>query len=293
MNIDTLRRAMAERDTFSILETIDMHTGTRTVLKEFDYVIEAPNWTRDGSYLIYNSKGRIYQYELATGNIRQLDTGFAIDCNNDHVLSPDNTQIAVSHFTYEDAISRIYILPFAGGAPVLVTENGPSYLHGWSPDGNTLAYCAERNGQYDIYTISVSGGRETQLTNLPGLDDGPEYSPSGEHIWFNSTRTGLMQVWRMETDGSNPIQMVKEDANCWFPHVSLDGQWVSYITYDKNEVAAGDHPANKHVEIRLAPANGGSSKTLAKLFGGQGTMNVNSWSPDNRTLAFVSYRLKQ
>jgi Tol biopolymer transport system component len=293
MNIDTLRRAMAERDTFSILETIDMHTGTRTVLKEFDYVIEAPNWTRDGSYLIYNSKGRIYQYELATGNIRQLDTGFAIDCNNDHVLSPDNTQIAVSHFTYEDAISRIYILPFAGGAPVLVTENGPSYLHGWSPDGNTLAYCAERNGQYDIYTISVSGGRETQLTNLPGLDDGPEYSPSGEHIWFNSTRTGLMQVWRMETDGSNPIQMVKEDANCWFPHVSLDGQWVSYITYDKNEVAVGDHPANKHVEIRLAPANGGSSKTLAKLFGGQGTMNVNSWSPDNHTLAFVSYRLKQ
>jgi TolB protein len=293
MDINAIRRSLAERDSISILETIDVHTGARSILKEFNYVIEAPNWTRDGKYLVYNSRGRIYTYELETREVKQLDTGFAIDCNNDHVLSPDNTLIAVSHFTNEDATSRIYILPFAGGSPVLVTEKGSSYLHGWSPDGQTLAYCAERGGQYDIYTIPVSGGRETQLTNLPGLDDGPEYSPSGEHIWFNSTRTGLMQVWRMETDGSNPVQMVKEDANCWFPHVSSDGKWVAYIVYDKDAVAPNDHPANKHVEIRLIPSGGGTSKTIAKLFGGQGTMNVNSWSPDNRTLAFVSYRLKQ
>jgi TolB protein len=176
---------------------------------------------------------------------------------------------------------------------VLVTEKGPSYLHGWSPDGQTLAYCAERGGQYDIYTIPVNGGDELQLTNLPGLDDGPEYSPSGEHIWFNSTRTGLMQVWRMRPDGSNPEHMVKEDANCWFPHVSPDGKWVTYIAYARGDVEPGDHPANKNVELRLIPANGGESKTIVKLFGGQGTMNVNSWSPDNRTIAFVSYRLKK
>ena len=180
-----------------------------------------------------------------------------------------------------------------GGGPALVTEKGPSYLHGWSPNGKNLAYCAERGGQYDIYTISVKGGQETQLTNLPGLDDGPEYSPSGQHIWFNSVRSGLMQIWRMEVDGSNPVHMVKEDANCWFPHVSPDGNWVAYIAYDKDEVAPGDHPANKNVEIRLIPSTGGTSRTIVKLFGGQGTMNVNSWSPDSRTLAFVSYRLKQ
>jgi Tol biopolymer transport system component len=292
MDINTLRKYMAERDSFSILETVDVHTGVRTVLKEFDYVIEAPNWTTDGRCLVYNSRGRMYTYELATGDIKEMDTGFAIDCNNDHVLSPDNKEIAVSHFTDDDATSRIYILPFDGGTPRLVTEKGPSYLHGWSPDGRNLAYCAERGGQYDIYTISVDGGQEIQLTNLPGLDDGPEYSPSGEHIWFNSVRTGLMQVWRMETDGSNPTHMVKEDANCWFPHVSPDGEWVAYIAYQKNDVAPGDHPANKNVELRLVPSSGGVSKTIAKLFGGQGTMNVNSWSPDNRTLAFVSYRLK-
>ena len=208
------------------------------------------------------------------------------------MLSPDHTQLAVSHFTNEDATSRIYILPLTGGAPRLVTESGPSYLHGWSPDGARLAYCAERGGQYDIYAISADGGAETQLTNLPGLDDGPEYSPDGKHIWFNSVRTGLMQVWRMEADGSNPTYMVKEESNCWFPHVSPDGQWVVYIAYAKGDVEPGDHPANKNVELRLIPAEGGESRLIAKLFGGQGTINVNSWSPDNRTIAFVSYRIK-
>jgi TolB protein len=293
MDIHTLRQWLAERDSISILETIDVHTGIRSALKEFDYVIEAPNWTRDGRYLVYNSQGRIYKYELATGEIKQIETGFAIDCNNDHVLSADNTYNAVSHFTHEDATSRIYRLPFEGGSPVLVTDKGPSYLHGWSPDGRTLAYCAERGGQYDIYTISVDGGAETQLTDLPGLDDGPEYSPDGKYIWFNSTRSGLMQVWRMGADGSNPVHIVKEAANCWFPHVSPDGNWVVYLAYGKDDVAPGDHPANKHVALRLVPASGGGSKTIVSLFGGQGTLNVNSWSPDSRTIAFVSYRLKQ
>ncbi len=292
MDILTLRQLMAQRDTFSALETLDVHTGARSVLREFDYVIEAPNWTRDGRQLIYNSRGRLYQYALASGAIRAIDTGFAIDCNNDHVLSPDNRQIAISHFTYEDAVSRIYVVPFEGGAPRLVTEQGPSYLHGWSPDGQRLAYCAERGGQYDIYSISVHGGAEAQLTDLPGLDDGPEYSPDGRHVWFNSTRTGLMQVWRMEADGANPTHMVSEAAHGWFPHVSPDGQWVVYLAYDKDAVAAGEHPPNQAVELRLVRATGGESKTIARLFGGQGTLNVNSWSPDSRAIAFVSYRLK-
>jgi len=292
MDIETLRQWIAERDSFSILETIDVHTGMRRVLHEFDHVIEAPNWTRDGRYLVYNARGRLYTYELGTGEIKAIDTGFAIDCNNDHVLSPDNSQLAVSHFTNEDATSRIYIIPFAGGEPRLVTEKGPSYLHGWSPDGERLAYCAERNGQYDVYTISVNGGSETQLTNTPGLDDGPEYSPDGGYIWFNSTRTGLMQIWRMKGDGSEQTHIVREDANCWFPHVSPDRQWVVYIAYGKNDVNAGDHPPNKNVELRLISAEGGNSRTIVKLFGGQGTLNVNSWSPDNCTIAFVSYRLR-
>jgi Tol biopolymer transport system component len=293
MDIETLRQWIAQRDSFSILETVDVFSGEQKVLKEFDHVIEAPNWTKDGKHLVFNSNGHMLAYEIATGEVKEIDTGFAIDCNNDHVLSPDNSELAVSHFTNEDATSRIYILPLNGGIPRLVTEKGPSYLHGWSPDGKRLAYCAERGGQYDIYTISVDGGSETQLTDLPGLDDGPEYSPDGKYIWYNSVHSGLMQVWRMEVNGANPTHMVKEDANCWFPHLSPDGKWAVYIAYQKGDVDPGDHPANKNVELRLIPADGGKSKTIVSLFGGQGTINVNSWSPDNRTIAFVSYRLKE
>lgn len=281
-----------ERNTFSVLETLDIDSRERTILKEFDDIIEAPNWTKDNRYLVYNSNGNMFAYELESGIVNQINTGFATTCNNDHVLSPDGTLLAISHFTEEDLLSRIYILPIEGGEPTLVTPKGPSYLHGWSPDSSTLAYCAERNGQYDIYTISVNGGQELQLTNYPSLDDGPEYSPCGRWIYFNSTRSGLMQIWRIGTNGDSLEQMTFEEANCWFPHLSPDGQWMVYLAYGTDDVAPEDHPANKEVELRLMPANGGASRTILRLFGGQGTINVNSWAPDSRKFAFVSYRLK-
>jgi Tol biopolymer transport system component len=286
-------RTFEDRGTFSILETLDVDTGKRTVLREFDDTVEAPNWTRDGQYLIYNSKGRIYRYELVTGTITEIYSGAITHCNNDHVLSPDGKSIAVSHATFEDGQSRIYLLPLSGGEPTLITPIAPSYLHGWSPDGRTFAYCAERNGQYDVYTIPVWGGREKQLTNVPGLNDGPEYTPDGKHIWFNSTRSGLMQLWRMEADGSNPTQMTFDESNNWFGHVSPNGERVAFISYKKGDVEPGKHPPNKNVQLRLMSARGGDFKVIAEFFGGQGTINVNSWSADNKTIAFVSYRLKK
>jgi len=293
--VNTLQepRKIEERSIISLLETVDVNTGERRILAEFDYLIEAPNWTKDGKRLIYNSRGLLYSIELDTLVSAMIDSGYANQCNNDHVLSPDNTQIAVSHHTHEDGQSRIYVFPLAGGQPVLITALAPSYLHGWSPDGATLSYCAERNGKYDIYTIPIKGGIETQLTDTPGLDDGPEYSPDGRSIWFNSTRTGLMQVWRMNVDGSDQEQMTFDESNNWFPHVSPDGESVAFLTYRKGDVAPNDHPANKDVEIRLMASEGGQHRTLVKLFGGQGTINVNSWSPDSRQLAFVSYKLRK
>ncbi|MBY3622882.1 TolB family protein [Acinetobacter sp. CUI P1] len=277
----------------STLEIIDVQTGERTALRSFDYLIEAPNWTSDGNRLIYNSRGCLYSFDIATGESVLIDSGFATECNNDHVLSFDNTKIAISHHTKVDGKSRIYTLPMEGGEPVLVTPNAPSYLHGWSPNGAELAYCAERNGQYDIYTIPVDGGVEVQLTDSPGLDDGPEYSPDGRHIWFNSVRTGLMQVWRMNADGSEQTQLTFDGSNNWFPHVSPDGQTIAYLSYRKGDVDPGDHPANKDVEIRLMASTGGEYRTLVQLFGGQGTINVNSWSPDSKRLAFVSYVVEE
>lgn len=274
----------------SVLETVDVLTGQRRIRATFDYVIEAPNWMRDGQTLIYNQSGCLYRFDLATAKSTRIDSGYATHCNNDHVLSPDNTQIAVSHHTQEDGQSRIYVIPFSTGLPQLITPLAPSYLHGWSPDGQRLAYCASRHGEYDVYTIAVQGGVETRLTDAPGLSDGPEYAPDGEAIWFNSVRTGLMQVWRMRVDGSQQTQMTFSERNNWFPHVSPDGQTIAFISYRQGDVAPGDHPPNKHVEIRLMSSAGGEERTLVTLFGGQGTINVNSWSPDSRQLAFVSYR---
>ncbi len=277
----------------SILEIYDIEQGTREVVREFDYLIEAPNWSMDGTCLFYNSNGRIFRLDLATKETSEIFSDFVTNCNNDHVLSPDGQSIAVSHGTKEDGKSRIYTLPLSGGVPRLITPMAPSYLHGWSPDGKTLAYCAERDGEYDIYTIPVEGGEERRLTYAEGLNDGPEYDPAGSEIWFNSVRTGLMQVWRMKIDGSEQTQMTcDEEWNTWFPHVSPDGKNVVMLSYRKGDLKPAEHLPHKHVELRLMPAAGGEVKTVVKLFGGQGTINVNSWSPDSKKFAFVSYRIR-
>ena len=278
---------------YSVLETVDVATGERTVRKRFDSLIEAPNWLPDGNTLLYNAGGSLWLFDLASGESRKVDTGSAARCNNDHVLSPDGRQVGLSSAGPEGR-SLVYVAPLSGGEPRLVTPVGPSYLHGWSPDGRTLSYCAERGGEFDIYTMPVEGGEETRLTDAPGLDDGPEYSPDGRHIWFNSVRSGLMQVWRMDADGQNQTRMTwDEESNCWFPHLSPDGKQVAYIAYKKGDVSPGDHPPCKHVEIRLMDADGENTRTLVRLFGGQGTLNVNSWSPDGTKLAFVSYGYKE
>lgn len=278
----------------SVLEILEVETGNRTVVKEFPYLIEAPNWTTDGQWLVYNSGGKLYKLSPGQlGEPENISTGFAIRCNNDHVLSADGKHIAISHGTKEDGRSRVYTLPIEGGTPRLITPLAPSYLHGWSPDGKHLAYCADRNGNFDVYVIPVEGGEEIRLTTSEGLDDGPEYSPCGQYIWFNSVRSGLMQVWRMKADGTEQTQITfDETRNSWFPHISPDGKQILYITYQKGDLKPSEHLANKNVELRIMEAKGGEPKTLAKLFGGQGTINVNSWSPDSKKVAFVSYKLK-
>lgn len=290
MDRETILKYMNNRKQQCALEIIEVNTGKRKVLARFERAIEAPNWTKDGKALIYNSEGLIHRFDLNTGNSEVIDTGFANLCNNDHVLSPDGKYAAISHFTAEDMQSRIYLVPIEGGSPRCVTEEGPSYLHGWSPEGRYLSYCAERgDGNYDIYTITVDGKEENRLTTDSGLDDGPEFDPSGNKIWFNSTRSGLMQIWCMNTDGSEQHQISKVEMNCWFPHVSPDGSQVAYIAYHVGDLKPEEHLPDKQVQIRLMDRSGQNDRVLAELMGGQGTMNVNSWSPDGQYFAFVSY----
>jgi TolB protein len=272
----------------SHLEILDLESGDRQIVYSSPEVFEAPNWTPDGSALIYNSKGHLYRFELATGTQTIIDTGFANRNNNDHVLSFDGKAIGISHHSAEDGNhSIIYTLPVQGGIPRRVTAHGPSYLHGWSPDGALLTYTGARNGEYNIYTIPVDGGEETQLTHTLGLDDGPEYAPDGSYIYFNSTRNGTMQLWRMRPDGSAQEQLTDDEYNNWFPHLSPDGQSIVFLSYVE-PVAPAAHPPYKRVYLRRMPANGGAAMVLAYLYGGQGTINVPSWSPDSKRVAFVS-----
>jgi Tol biopolymer transport system component len=272
----------------STLETIQVASTDRRVVYAAPEHFEAPNWSRDGSELIYNGGGRLYTIPATGGTPTLIDTGFAIKCNNDHGISPDGKTIVISDQSQPKEHSIIYTLPFTGGTPTRITKNSPSYWHGWSPDGKTLAYCAQRDGKFGIFTIPVGGGEEKRLTTATKLDDGPDYSPDGQYIYFNSDRTGLMQIWRMKSDGSELEQITTDDYNNWFAHPSPDGKTFVYLTYEKD--VAG-HPANKQVMLRLMTLSDRSIKVLAKLFGGQGTINVPSWSPDGKKLAFVSYQL--
>jgi len=287
------RAAVAERATlYSTLETITVASTDRRVVYSIPGHFEAPNWTPDGAAFIFNQDGRIRRLPVAGGQPQTIDTGFAVHCNNDHGISPDGKTLAISDQSQGDHQSLIYLLPISGGTPRRVTQKSPSYWHGWSPDGKTLAYPGQRNGEFDIYTISTEGGEEKQLTTAIGLDDGPEYTPDGKYIYFNSVRTGRMQIWRMRPDGSSEEQVTSDDLNNWFPHISPDGKWLVILSYGK-EVEG--HPENKEVTLRIVPLKDdkvdGKIEVLAKLFGGQGTINVPSWSPDSKQLAFVSYQL--
>jgi TolB protein len=278
---------------YSTLERVNIASTDRRVVYIAPERFEAPNWTHDGASFLFNSKGRIYRLPVTGGEPALIDTGFANRCNNDHGISPDQTSLAISDQSQEDNRSIVYIVPIGGGLPRRITAKSPSYWHGWSPDGKTLAFVGQRNDEFDIYTIPATGGEETRLTTAKGLDDGPEYSPDGKYIYFNSERTGHMQIWRMRADGSEQEQVTVDAWNNWFPHISPDGAWMVFLSYEPD---VKGHPENKDVMLRIMSLSDKKTSqqkisVLAKLFGGQGTINVPSWSPNSKEVAFVSYAL--
>jgi TolB protein len=272
----------------SHIEVMDVKTGHRRIVHSAPKSLQAPNWTVVGQSLIYNSEGLLHRFDLTSGKSTVLPTGFANRNNNDHVLSFDGTQIGISHHASEtQGNSLVYVLPVTGGTPRKITALGPSYLHGWSPDSEFVTYTAQRKGAYNIFKAPVAGGPEIQLTNTPGLDDGSEYSPDGKYIYFNSVRSGTMQIWRMQPDGSHAEQITDDGFNNWFPHISPDGKKIVFLSFGQ-DVAPDNHPFYKQVTLRIMPVTGGTPRVIAYVYGGQGTINVPSWSPDSKHIAFVS-----
>ncbi len=272
----------------SNLELLEIASGKREIIYYSPKSLQAPNWTKDGRSLIYNSEGLIYNFDLAARQPLVLNTGEIKNNNNDHVLSFDGRMLGLSSGVKELGGSIIYTVPVTGGTPKQITPRGPSYLHGWSVDGKSLVFTGQRDNEFDIYLVPSAGGKEIRLTSAKGLDDGPEFSPDGKFIYFNSNRTGTMQIWRMRPDGTAQEPVTEGDYHDWFPHISPDGKWIAFVSFLKEEVKSDDHPFYKHVYLRLMPVQGGKPKVIAYVYGGQGSMNTPSWSPDSKRLAFIS-----
>lgn len=267
----------------------DITTGAEEVIHRADAHIEAPNWAPCGTFLIVNSGGLIYRIDLdAPETLQQIDTGGIIHCNNDHGISPDGATLMISD-SPERGTSVIYRLPIAGGPPERVTPLRPSYWHGWSPDGARIAYVGRRESVFHICTSRVDGMDEVILTDGPGHRDGPDYTPDGDWIWFNSDHHGAgADLWRIRPDGTDQQQMTDDDAVNWFPHPSPDGAHVLYLAYPPGTEG---HPANLPVRLRLTPSAGGPARTLTSFNGGQGTINVPCWAPDSQRFAYARYPL--
>ena len=276
----------------SELSVFDLACERQEVILSVEGVIEAPNWASDGRTILFNAGGALWLLPAHGGSApSRIEAGEVDDFNNDHVLSPDGETIYASS---DDG--HIYSLPVRGGLPKRISNDHDHphhcYLHGISPDGETLAYVAveQRFGQrrINIFTVPARGGPDQRITDLDLPHDGPEYSFDGQWIFFNSERAspGQSQCFRMRADGSGLEQLTHDERVNWFPHPSPDGRHVVYLSYPEGTQG---HPPDKHVLLRLMRPDGSARRDLVALHGGQGTINVNSWAPDSNRLAFVAY----
>ena len=277
----------------------DIQTSENSLLFETnELLLEAPNWTLQGDALVLNGAGTLWRIPIGGPKLQPIAIGAIPPVNNDHVLDPDGAHIYLS--AYDDW--HIYKAPLAGGTAVRVTGAEGSkglmhFLHGVSPDGTQLAFVGVRIDESassfkvlsaEIFTISADGTGYRQITSGGAPADGPEYSPDGKWLYFNTEAfSGHAQIGRMRPDGSDPSQITFTETVDWFPHLSPDGRNAVYLAYPPG---TRGHPADLWVELMVVhDGQWPRAKRAARLFGGQGTINVNSWSPDSRRFAFVAY----
>ncbi len=283
----------------SKITIFDLGTKQMRTVYQANEVFEAPNWSRDGKFLFTNSQGRLFRIpvEGTTSQPEPVNLDPSLRCNNDHDLSPDGKLIALSASTASSRGSQVYVASSDGSNVRMLVSAVPSYFHGWSPDGKYLAFVGQRNGKYNLFRVPMSGGAEERLTSNSPYDDGPDYSPDGKWIYYNSNRSGDWNIWRMPAGGAGPEdskaqQVTSDDLEDWFPHPSPNGKLLLVFSFPKGTATHNDRMEG--VQLRLMPLPGAKIKpakpqVLATFFGGQGTINVNSWSPDSKRFAFVIY----
>jgi Tol biopolymer transport system component len=275
------------RSTLQIVR-IDTEPPKLTTVYKSSGRFEAPNWTRDGATLLFDGDGKLMSIPTSGGTPQVLDIQPAVRCNGSHGLSPDGKSLAITCNLPDKPGPRVYIVPVGGGTPRLVTPDPNSYWHSWSPDGATILFTRPDHGSINIRSIGVDGQGKKELTTGTGISDDPDFSPDGRYIYFNSNRGGAMQIWRMHPDGTAAEQITSDKLPNWTPHISPDGKWMSFLSYEEGVTG---HPANKNVALRLMSLSDRKIKVLAQFIGGSGSINVASWAPDSKQLAFVSYEV--
>lgn len=283
----------------SKLAVYDLKTKTVRTVYRANEVFEAPNWSPDGKYLLINMAGKLLRIspDGANSQPEPVNIDSALRCNNDHNLSPDGKLIALSASTATSHGSQIYVAGADGSNLKMLVSRVPSYFHGWSPDSKYLAFVGQRNGVYNLFRVAAAGGDEERLTENSTYDDGPDYSPDGKWIYFNTNRSGKWEIWRMPSSGAGPHdsraqRITNTELEDWFPHPSPDGKHLLIFSFPKGTKTHNDRVEG--VQLRIMPmpgkkATAAAPETLITFFGGQGTINVNSWSPDSKRFAFVIY----
>jgi TolB protein len=298
VKIEPLQSQAPQRRYRSKISIYDLKTKAVHTVYQADEVFEAPNWSHDGKFLLSNSRGKLFRIPVeGNGQPEALNIDSSLRCNNDHDFSPDGKAIAISCSAPSSRQSQVYTVAADGSNLKQVVSKAPSYFHGWSPDGKYLAFVGQRNGHFNLFRVPVGGGDEERLTSKPAYDDGPDYSPDGKWIYFNSNRSGGWDIWRMPAAGAGPDdakaeQVTNDESEDWFPHPSPNGKWLLMFSFPKG--TAGHNDRLDGVALRLMPMPGKKLKpahpqVLTTFFGGQGTINVNSWSPDSKRFAFVIY----
>ncbi|MGD1071830.1 MAG: hypothetical protein ABSB15_16985 [Bryobacteraceae bacterium] len=269
-----------------LYSTLETQLSDRKAVYVTEGRLQSPDWLGDGKSQLFDTNGHIERIPVAGGKPEPVSTGKVKHVGSHHGISPDGATLALTEESKGKGV--IYTVPIAGGTPLRITKQSPSYFHAWSPDGKTILFTGKRQGKPGIFTIPATGGVESVIAAGDGDNENPVYSPDGKYIYFDSDRTGTAQIWRMLADGTGQEQITTDNFVNWMPHVSPDGKQVAFLSCEKS---VANQPEDNDVKIRAMTLATKAIRLMANLLGGPGTFNGQPWSPDSRTLSFFSYQL--
>lgn len=264
-----------------------------------------PHWSGDGRQIAFSSDrdGSFDIYLMSdSGADQRVLAPFDADDRQPRwgpVPVPSVDELAMSAGLLS-GLRNLYIVSATGAQRSQITDSRASddTMPAWSPDGNWLAFASNRTGQYDIYVIPAParpgsprpargadadrGAEALRLTDHPGPDMHPEWSPDGTQIAFEARRDeGDWDIWVMKADGSDARNLTPDqNADDGNPAWSPDGKRIAF---------SSNRGGNFDIYVMPAPgAEAGDAGEPARLTRGRNDDFYPAWSPDGALIAFRS-----